>query len=74
MISIKYLLIGIIGFILTTLGFFYVTVYSNLFTFGYSLKEYFLFMLTKLGLYSLILGLILILIALIQLKRKEEKK
>lgn len=74
MISIKYLLIGIIGFILTTLGFFYVIVYSNLFTFGYSLKEYFLFMLTKLGLYSLILGLILILIALIQLKRKEEKK
>ena len=74
MISIKYLLIGIIGFILTTLGFFYVIVYSNLFTFGYSLKEYFLFMLTKLGLYSLILGLILIFIALIQLKRKEEKK
>ena len=74
MITIKYLLIGLIGFILTTFGFFYVIVYSNLFTFGYSLKEYFLFMLTKLGLYSLILGLILIFIALIQLKRKEEKK
>ena len=74
MITIKYLLIGLIGFILTTFGFFYVIVYSNLFTFGYSLKEYLLFMLTKLGLYSLILGLILIFIALIQLKRKEEKK
>ena len=74
MITIKYLLIGLIGFILTTFGFFYVIVYSNLITFGYSLKEYFLFMLTKLGLYSLILGLILIFIALIQLKRKEEKK
>ena len=74
MISIKYLLIGIIGFILTTLGFFYVIIYSNLFTFGYSLKEYFLFMVTKLGLYSLLLGFILIFIALIRLKRKGEKK
>lgn len=71
MITIKYLLIGLIGFILTTLGFFYVIIYSNLFTFGYSLKEYLLFMATKLGLYSLILGLILIFVAL---KRKEQKK
>ena len=64
MITIKYLIIGIIGFIFTTIGFFYVIVYSNLFTFGYSFKEYFLFMLKEFRSYFLPIGLILLAFAL----------
>ena len=64
MITIKDLIIGIIGFIFTTIGFFYVIVYSNLFTFGYSLKEYFLFMFKEFRSYFLPMGLILLAFAL----------
>lgn len=63
MIIIKNIIIGLIGFILTTIGFFYFIVYSNLFTFGYSIKEYLIFMFTNIKNYTLILGIILLLIA-----------
>ncbi len=46
-----------------TIGFFYFIVYSNLFTFGYSIKEYLIFMASNIKNYTLILGIILLLIA-----------
>ena len=59
----KHIIIGIIGFILTTIGFFYFIVYSNLFTFGYSFKEYLIFMASNMKNYTLLLGIILLLVA-----------
>ena len=58
------------GFLLTTLGFYYYIIYANLFTFGYSFSEYLLFMLKNVKSYSLFFGIILLLISL----RKEMKK
>ena len=52
------------GFILTTIGFFYIIIYFNLFTFGYSLKDYIIFMLTNNKFYILILGILLLILAL----------
>ena len=67
----KCIFIGLIGFILTTIGFFYFIIYSNLFTFGYSFVEYLKFMFSNIKNYTLILGIILLIIAL---KRKEKKR
>ncbi len=53
----------IAGFILMTWGFFYVIIYSNLFTFGYSFIEYLKFMFTHVSIYLLFIGLLLILIS-----------
>ena len=53
------------------MGFFYFIIYFNLFTFGYSFKEYLLFMTTNFKTYILLLGIILLLISLY---RKEKKK
>lgn len=58
------LFIYIVGFMLMTMGFFYVIAYINLFTFGYSLLEYSKFMLSHIQTYSLPIGMLLIAIAL----------
>ncbi len=52
------------GFLFMVIGFFYLIVYTNLFTFGYSFSEYIEFMLTHIRNYSLFIGVILIVIAL----------
>ena len=52
------------GFILMVIGFFYLIIYTNLFTFGYSLKEYMYFMLSHIRNYALLVGLILVIVAL----------
>lgn len=46
-----------------TWGFFYVIIYSNLFTFGYSFIEYLKFMFTHVSIYLLFIGLLLILVS-----------
>ena len=63
---------GVIGFVLTTIGFFYFIVYSNLFTFGYSLSEYLIFMASNIKNYTLLVGIILLLIAVISRKGKNK--
>lgn len=52
------------GFICMVIGFFYFICYSNLFTFGYSFKQYFQFMFSHIRNYSLLLGMILTMVAL----------
>lgn len=52
------------GFILMVMGFFYLIIYTNLFTFGYSLKEYMYFMLSHIRNYALLVGFILVIVAL----------
>ena len=49
----------IIGFILMIIGCFYLILYFNLFTFGFSIKEYFMYILTRYECYSFIIGLII---------------
>ncbi len=57
-------LLYIAGFILLVVGLVYFIIYTNLFTFGYSLKEYSLYLFTHLETYSLFLGIFLLLLAL----------
>ena len=65
------IIIYLLGILFTTIGMFYVICYTNLFTFGYSLKEYLIFMVTHYKNYSLLLGIILLSISIY---RKDKKK
>ncbi|MCI2041989.1 MAG: hypothetical protein LKJ84_03425 [Bacilli bacterium] len=58
------IIIYLLGFMFTTLGFFYFICYTNLFTFGYSFSEYLNFMFTHYKTYSLLLGIILLIISI----------
>ena len=50
----------IIGFSMMTIGMAYIIVYSNLLTFGYSIKEYLLYIITRYECWYFIIGLIII--------------
>lgn len=54
----------LLGFFFLTMGFFYIIVYTNLFTFGYSIGAYMEFMVSHVRNYSLLLGLLLLLVAI----------
>ena len=60
---IKILLL-IIGYILMVYGITYIILYINLFTFGYTIKEYLEFLLTRVEGYYLLVGTILEIIGL----------
>ena len=54
-----------------TLGITYIILYTNLFTFGYTIKEYFLFIITQIECLTLPLGII---IEILTIKTKKETK
>ncbi len=58
------ILFFIIGFILLTLGNFYIIIYINLFSFGYTIVEYLEYLLTRYECYYVVIGLLLIIISL----------
>ncbi len=47
----------LLSFIFMTIGFTYMIIYMNLLTFGYTIKEYFLFLFQRIEWYFLPLGL-----------------
>ena len=64
----------LLGFLLMVIGFFYTIVYINLISFGYNIKEYFLYLTTRCECWSLILGLLIILISLFRKGKKHDKR
>ena len=61
----------ILGFYLITIGITYIFLYINLFTFGYTIKEYFLFIVTQVECLTLPLGII---IEVLTIKTKKGEK
>lgn len=58
------LLILIIGYIMMVYGITYLIIYINLFSFGYTIKEYLIFLFTRLEGYLLPTGILLEIIGL----------
>ena len=51
------ILFFLLGFFLMTIGFFYLMIYINLFSFGYTLDEYFSYLVTRYECWLLIIGI-----------------
>lgn len=64
----------LLGFLLMVIGFFYTIVYINLISFGYNIKEYFLYLITRYECWFLVLGLLIILITLFRKEKKHDKR
>ena len=62
----------ILGYISMVYGITYIIMYINLFSFGYTIKEYLIFLFTRLEGYLLPLGIIIELIALNIRKEKHK--
>lgn len=58
------IIILVIGYILMTYGLTYIIIYINLFSFGYTIKEYLIFLYTTTEGYLLPIGILLELIGL----------
>jgi len=65
-------LVMFFGYILMVLGITYILIYMNLFTFGYTIKEYLLFLFTRYECYFLLVGFMIEVICLVY--RKDAKK
>lgn len=57
------ILFFILGFYLMIIGNFYIIIYMNLFSFGYTISEYISFIFTRLECYYTLVGFILIILA-----------
>lgn len=68
------MILYVLGFILTVLGFSTIILYINLFSFGYNFKEYLMFLIKLPEFYYLIIGLILLNISLLKKGDKHEKR
>ncbi len=64
----------LLGFILIVIGFMYMIIYLNLLSFGYTIKEYFLFILTRYECLSSILGFIIVLLTVCGKEKKHVKR
>ena len=64
------IILFLLGFGLMTIGSTYIITYLNLFSFGYTLKEYFLFILTRYECFYVLIGLTLITITIYTERRK----
>ena len=62
----------VFGFLCMVLGITYIIIYINLFTFGYTIKDYLLFILSSYECYLLPIGLLIEIIMLH--KRKDKRK
>ena len=49
----------LVGFCLMVIGFSYIVIYKNLLTFGYSLSEYFEFLVTRYECWYFVIGLLI---------------
>ena len=67
------LLILIIGYIMMVYGITYLIIYINLFSFGYTIKEYLIFLFTRLEGYLLPMGILLEIIGLNIRKEKTKE-
>ena len=56
---IRKIIFIILGFYLITTGITYIFLYINLFTFGYTIKEYLEFLLTQVEIYFLPIGILI---------------
>lgn len=59
-ILIYRILLYIVGVFLTSLGMVYITIYSSLFTMGYSIEEYVKYILKQKEVYCLPIGLLIV--------------
>lgn len=64
----------ILGFLLMTYGFYYLIIYINLFSFGYTFDEYFSYLVTRYECWSLIIGIIIELIIVFRKEKKSVKR
>ena len=64
------IILFLLGFGLMTIGSTYIITYINLFSFGYTLKEYFLFILTRYECFYVLIGLTLVTITIYTERRK----
>ena len=64
------IILFLLGFGLMTIGSTYIITYLNLFSFGYTLKEYFLFILTRYECFYVLIGLTLVTITIYTERRK----
>ena len=58
-----------IGYIFMVVGFTYILMYTNLFSFGYDFYEYFNYISTRYECYLFLIGLIMIVISLFRRKK-----
>ena len=68
---IRKIIFIILGFYLITTGITYIFLYINLFAFGYTIKEYFLFIISQIECLTLPLGII---IEILTIRTKKETK
>ena len=66
------IIIMLLAFISMIIGFSYILIYINLLTFGYTIKEYLLFIVQRAECYLFVIGLVTEIICLYH--RKEQKK
>ena len=64
------IILFLLGFGLMTIGSTYIITYINLFSFGYTLKEYFLFILKRYECFYVLIGLTLVTITIYTERRK----
>jgi hypothetical protein len=64
----------LLGFIFMTIGFFYIILYINLISFGYSLGEYFSYLVSRYECWNFIVGLLIIVITLWKEGNKNDKR
>lgn len=64
----------LIGFILMTIGFSYIIIYINLLTFGYSLSEFLIYIVSRYECYLVLIGLLIILLTLFRKGKKYDKR
>ena len=68
---IRKIIFIILGFYLITTGITYIFLYINLFTLGYTIKEYFLFIISQIECLTLPIGII---IEILTIRTKKETK
>lgn len=63
----------LLGFILMVIGFMYMMIYINLLSFGYTVVEYLIYILTHYECFIAILGFIIVLFSLFRKEKKNVK-
>lgn len=67
-------LLGIFGFFLMVVGFCYLIIYINLFSFGYTFDEYFSYLVTRYECWLLIIGIIIEIIVIFRKGKNNVKR
>lgn len=64
---------AVFGFFLMIIGFYYLIIYINLLSFGYTLDEYFSYLVTRYECWTLIIGIIIEIIIIFKKEKKHVK-